>query len=239
MQNNNFYAGLFGGVFGVCISHPLDTLRIRLQLGNKSIKGLYNGILPPLFGVGLEKLLVFGNYDKLKKMNYFSNSYINNFFCGMTTGLICTSIVTPIEKVKINLQNNRNIKIFDLLYPKYLYRGWTSTLIREVPGYGIYFSLYEILKQNTTNFKWYYSLLYGGISGASAWAFIYPSDVIKTRMQKQNNIETLHTCIIKLYKEGKGINIFYKGFTMALLRAFILHSGVFTGYELYLKITNT
>ena len=113
------------------------------------------------------------------------------------------------------------------------YRGWTATLFREVPGYGIYFTTYEYLKNNTKDMKPYHTLLYGGMSGLAAWLFIYPSDPPKTLMQDKNiGLKDA----IKIIYNKYGLSGFYKGFSIALFRSIPLHAGVFLGYETFLKI---
>ncbi len=234
-HSREFRAGLFGGMFGVLFSHPVDTFRIRIlsNVTENVYKNLYKGVFPPLIGVGLEKLLVFGNHEWIKNMHLVEGKYQNIFLSGMMSGALCCSIVTPVERFKINYQAGLPITN-DITR---LYKGLSSTLIREVPGYGIYFGVYEYLKHNTKDFNIYttaYSWLYGGISGASAWAVIYPSDVVKTNMQLENNKMSLIRTINHVYKKN-GIRGFYRGFNAAILRAFMLHSGVFCGYELYMK----
>jgi len=241
-MDKEFYAGLLGGITGITISHPIDTLRIRLQNNQRGVyRNLYKGILPPLFGVGLEKLLVFGNYEKCKNYQLIRNNNMNVLFSGLVSGALCTAIVTPIERLKINFQNinsSKNSRL-DLIKKttnlSILYRGLSSTLIREIPGYGIYFSIYEGCKKNTINYQLYHSFLYGGLSGSLSWVVIYPSDVIKTRMQTYGNeYKNMRMCIKEIYREG-GIRIFYRGISLAIMRAFILHAGVFSGYEFYIK----
>ena len=227
-MDNSFTSGLFGGIIGVLFSHPLDTLRVRVQSGNYNMNKLYSGIRPPLVGVGIEKLLVFGNFEQIKKLNLINNQLGNVFASGMLSGLISTIIITPTEFLKINKQlgYRYHMNLFNL------YRGWTSTLIREIPGYGIYFATYEILKNNSYNF-YGDTFVYGGLSGATAWSVIYPSDVVKTKMQTTTNT-SIFTVIQRLYQAG-GMQAFYRGFPLAISRAFILHAGVFTGYEWYSK----
>jgi len=72
-----------------------------------------------------------------------------------------------------------------------LYKGQVATLAREAIGYGAYFYAYETLVQRhmaRTHTKREelpatYAVLYGAAAGYALWAFIYPIDVIKTRMQ--------------------------------------------------------
>jgi hypothetical protein len=62
---------------------------------------------------------------------------------------------------------------------------------------------------------------------------IYPADYIKTRMQYYQTSfrETAKEIFIK-----EGIRGMYKGCCLALTRAFILHCGVFSGYECIKKV---
>ena len=61
---------------------------------------LYSGITPPLIGVMLEKSIVFGFYEKTKSYG------CNNFISGLVGGFISTVVVTPVDRLKINFQNN-------------------------------------------------------------------------------------------------------------------------------------
>lgn len=78
-----------------------------------------------------------------------------------------------------------------------LYKGITATLLRDVPGWGIYFYSYEVLKQWAAIFNKRYSTSYrhpqsaevftkilaGGIAGCLSWLVSYPMDIIKTHIQ--------------------------------------------------------
>ena len=225
----DYFAGTVGGAVGILISHPVDTLRIRYQSApGKPLNflGLYKGVAPPLVGMMLEKSIVFGVYSSVKQHTS------SHFLAGISAGIACTTIVTPIEKIKINLQNGIPFKNMNLSL-RSLYNGYTPCLFREVPGFGLYFSSYNFMKQRfnqeDSSFK---TMLCGGFSGVFAWIFIYPADVVKTRLQSDtlkypNVIECIrHT------RSTLGISVFYKGVSLALLRAFQLHSGVWLGFEL-------
>jgi solute carrier family 25 (mitochondrial carnitine/acylcarnitine transporter), member 20/29 len=243
-QLKPFAGGLFGGIIGVSASHPFDTIRVVFQENNynsikkcaldlykqNGFKRFYKGIKPPLIGVGLEKLIVFGCYDNFMRMKIFDNQISNIFIAGVFSGLCCTTVVTPVDKVKIMLQNGQNVTTMNIL-KKYgirgIYNGYTATLFREVPGYGIYFATYE----NLTKYygKTYWSpFLFGSLSGFMAWLFIYPSDPIKTKIQN-NNIGFLSAT--QSIWRNYGIRGFYRGFSLGLMRALPLHGGVFMGYE--------
>ena len=72
--SNSFVNGWISGSVGVTLSHPFDTIKTCIQDNkqvNLSIRSLYKGFFPPLFGVGFEKAIVFGvytnSYTYLKK----------------------------------------------------------------------------------------------------------------------------------------------------------------------------
>ena len=69
----------------------------------------------------------------------------------------------------------------------------------------------------------------GGLSGCVSWAFIYPADYIKTIVQHKNISYSL--AINQLIK-SKNPLVLYSGVSLAMLRCFPLHGGVFLGYKL-------
>ena len=244
---NNYINGCVSGMVGILLSHPLDTIKTHIQTGNKlntfkpSLQNFYKGITSPLIGVGFEKALVFGTY------NYILSKTESIPISGALSGLTASLIVTPYERLKILKQNESKLTIKDLNI-KFLYRGLNATFTREVPGFAIYFSTYEFLKYNkftkyNKKIDYSHSFLYGGMSGITAWIFIYPQDKIKTILQsnidntKTNNTNiSIKNIINNIYKSG-GLKTFYSGFIWAVSRATLLHSGTFCMME-YLTNTN-
>jgi solute carrier family 25 carnitine/acylcarnitine transporter 20/29 len=234
MLTNDFIYGMCGGTLGTFISHPFDTIKTRIQ-SNKvnsimqaiKLKNLYSGITPPMIGIMLEKSIVFGFYNKSKEYGY------STFWSGIIGGFMSTLIVTPVDRVKIIFQNKEKLSLIKI---STLYRGFIPTVCRETPGFGIYFSTYQYLTTNyNKNNELYKSFCFGSMSGLNAWIFIYPSDLIKTKMQ--SNSLCLHETIKSIYYDTLhiGLHNFYKGFKLAILRAMPLHGGVFLGYELSKK----
>jgi len=244
-NNSHITKYINGGISGMCgvlISHPIDTIKTHIQMGNNlntfkpSFTNLYKGMTAPLIGVGLEKAIVFGTY------NFMLSKTDNNIpLSGAIAGLIASFIVTPYERFKI-LKQNSQVIVYKDINTKFLFRGLSATFVREMPGFAIYFSTYEYLKKrNFTNHNkditCLSSFLYGGISGLSAWVFIYPQDKIKTVMQSSNSNlgngnGNSFTHIVKNMYKKYGITYFYKGFSWAAGRAVLLHSGTFCMMEM-------
>lgn len=242
-MNNEFIYGMIGGTVGVIFSHPFDTIKTRIQsnknltikeainIGSSNkhyiskINSLYSGLLAPLIGIMIEKSIVFGFYEKSKIL--IKNDFVN----GIIGGLMCSIIVTPIDKIKIHYQNKTTNKLIF----RNLYNGFIPTILRETPGFGIYFTTYNYLNNNY-NYDKYLSknFIFGSLSGLSAWLFIYPMDLIKTTIQSSNDNKKISQIIKNIYNTGGLIN-FYKGFSLACMRCMPLHGGVFLGYEMSKK----
>lgn len=225
----NYLSGFISGTTAILTSHPIDTIKTNYQekLPIKlDIRNLYRGISAPLLGIGLEKAIVFGTYDTMYNK---TNSHI---ISGAISGLSASFIVTPYERIKILLQTNKTNKSNISLSPRYLFQGLSATFYREVPGFAIYFSTYNYLKDITIkkqnyNITTMQSFLYGGISGAWSWVFIYPQDRIKTYIQSTTNKKiSLFQGVKHIVSDG-GIRGLYRGFHLALLRAIPLHATAF------------
>ncbi|KAI7801346.1 solute carrier family 25 member 48 [Triplophysa rosa] len=124
-----------------------------------------------------------------------------------------------------------------------LYRGAGAMILRDVPGYALYFIPYTLLC-NWLNPKGNGSphpctiWLAGGLAGSISWVTATPADVVKSRLQadaiqhrKYNGI--LH-CIMQSYKT-EGIQVFFRGATVNAIRGFPMSATMFLGYELSLQ----
>lgn len=243
MFSNDFVYGLCGGLVGTIVSHPFDTIKTRVQSNKVNtikdaimMKKLYSGLSAPLIGIMMEKSIVFGFYNKAKEYK------LNNFWSGIVGGFMCTLIVTPIDRIKINLQNKE--KLTNIKFNT-LYRGFIPTVMRETPGFGIYFTTYNYLTTNyNKEMQMYKTFAFGSLSGLNAWLFIYPSDLVKTKIQASDHIISIKDTIKNIYGENNlnnklfGLKNFYKGFSLAVMRAMPLHGGVFLGYELSKQYLN-
>ena len=230
----SFAHGYIAGLAGIIVSHPFDTIKTCFQEGKKikyNFKSLYKGVLPPLIGVGLEKSIVFGTYETSKP---YTNS---DFLSGGLSGLSASIIVTPFERVKIILQVGNTFSLQKLRNVNlgYLYQGFSATLTRETPGFAIYFSVYNYLKNNEENISVTKSYIFGGLAGIFSWIFIYPQDRIKTHLQALSEKKMNFTQSFKEILSQGGYTGFYKGFSYALMRAVPLHATAFTTMELCKK----
>ena len=243
----DFIAGYFGGLIGTVFSHPMDTVRIWTQTNKGSIlenthniykrgglRQFYKGFYPPLLSISLEKSIVFGVYSSIYNLNIIGNKHANILFSGYISGLSASTFVAPLEAIKIEHQKSKHGTLHDKALKLYkngrLYSSIVPTLFREPPGFAIYFYTYSRLNEYTlSNNEIINSFVYGSIAGCTSWLFIYPADVVKTRIQLSNKpiIQTINECINK--------RLLYKGFSLSIARAIPLHGGAFLGFTIVKK----
>jgi solute carrier family 25 carnitine/acylcarnitine transporter 20/29 len=260
----NFGYGYLAGMAGIAASHPFDTIKTNIQkrqVINYNIRNLYKGVAAPLFGVGLEKAIVFGTYETTRK---YTNS---DFISGGLAGLTASFVVTPFERIKILLQTDQKIEK-NMINRKFLFQGLSATFYRETPGFAIYFSTYNYLKnviqektylQELEEYKKqnprlslyvtdeiekkedidpFHSFLIGAFSGCASWIFIYPQDRIKTHLQACKERQMgCREGLKEVLKDG-GYRGLYRGFHYALMRAVPLHATAFMTFELCKKYLN-
>ncbi|KAM4585764.1 solute carrier family 25 member 48 [Fundulus diaphanus] len=124
-----------------------------------------------------------------------------------------------------------------------LYRGAGAMILRDVPGYALYFIPYAIfcnlLTPSTSSSPHPCSIwLAGGLAGSISWVTATPADVVKSRMQADAQLHrkykgVLH-CIVQSYRT-EGAEVFFRGASVNAIRGFPMSSTMFLMYELSLQ----
>lgn len=253
MSYSHFVAGCAGGISGVIVGYPFDTIRVNLQTQKgyskytgsidcfkkiikfQGMRGLYKGVTSPFLGVTIYKTLNFGVYGNI--INRIEDPKIYHIMiAGTIAAQISGLVLVPMERLKILSQTNKynnpihvlkNIQLNNILK-----QGFAATIMRET-AFGIsYFPSFlyckKLLNYTGSNSHVDFAKLVfsGGMTGAISWTIAYPIDVIKSKIQNKEckNTNTLHT-FIKHYKK-EGLSGFYKGWRVAVVRAFPTHATV-------------
>lgn len=169
----HFLAGELGGMAGVLVSHPFDTLKTRMQHGHfKNMRacahhivsanggnplGLYRGILSPFFGQGLMFSIAFGVKgacaDALRQSRGGAPlSLVDVTGCGAVAGFVNAFFRGPMERLKCwsQVHNIPTPTAVRQLYSRYgvrrgMFQGLGATVLREVPQFGSYYPAYEFM----------------------------------------------------------------------------------------------
>ncbi|XP_042655827.1 S-adenosylmethionine mitochondrial carrier protein isoform X3 [Tyto alba] len=195
-----------GGVAGVCVDlilFPLDTVKTRLQSPQGfrkagGFRGIYAGVPSTAIGSFPNAAAFFITYENVKSMlHHGSSSYLTpatHMVAASLGEVVACLIRVPSEVVKQRAQvspSSSTLRILShTLYQEGiqgLYRGYKSTVLREIPFSLVQFPLWESLKdlwswkQGHVVDSWQ-SAVCGAFAGGFAAAVTTPLDVAKTRI---------------------------------------------------------
>lgn len=230
-------------------------------------RGLYAGTVPSLaanisenavlflfYGLCQKTIVLLTGNKKVEDLNS-----VQNAFAGSGAAFFCAFTLCPTELVKCRLQAMRemqggklNVGPWDvtrnILHKEGiqgLYKGLTSTMLREMPGYFFFFGAYEftrnffIPKNGTKDDVGILpTILSGGLGGMALWTAIFPADVVKSRIQVQSVVgkpAPKFTPVFMSILRNEGIRALYKGLGPTLLRTFPSTGGLFVSVEMTKK----
>lgn len=253
---------------------PIDTLKTRLQakggfFQNGGFRGLYKGLGSAVIASAPSASLFFITYDNCK--NYFklnlpiylpslsiSNSNHLSHMISASFGEIAACMVrVPAEVIKQrtqSLQFKSSLESFKYIILnksgegifKGLYRGWSTTIMREIPFTIIQFPLYEhfksiwAIKENVDKISPIKGALCGSIAGGIAAAITTPLDVLKTRLMLSKERISVINLAKNLLKE-EGFKVFFSGIgprTMWISAGGAIFLGVYETVSTFLESNN-
>lgn len=227
----------------------------------KGISSLYKGFWGPFFAQGLYKSIIFST-NSLMGQYCFPNqkpTSFSIFTSGFIAGTVNCIVVSPVELIRTKQiisqsdknNNNKIIKIVkDIIFQsgfRSLYRNITPSIVRDGPGVGFFFLIFNqsktIMTKNiilnnkldssslssTTTFLT--KLLSGSLAGVGFWLWALPVDTIKTVMESSSTSSPkMYQTTIQLLKEG-GINRLYRGWRIAIARGIPSAAVTLTTYD--------
>ncbi|KAL7754445.1 S-adenosylmethionine transporter [Sorochytrium milnesiophthora] len=187
---------------------PLDTIKTRLQsqqglVASGGFRGIFSGLLPAVIGSAPGAAAFFVTYEYFKTVLTTwmpdENRAPGVHMLAASAGEISACVIrVPTEVLKQRLQTrlySSTVSAVRTLYQKEgilgFYRGYLSTVLREIPFTCIQFPLYEYLKGYTAYRKGLESAqdiasldaaFCGSLAGGVAAALTTPLDVVKTRI---------------------------------------------------------
>ncbi|KAG7272916.1 hypothetical protein CRUP_002368 [Coryphaenoides rupestris] len=139
-----------------------------------------------------------------------------------------------------------------------LYRGAGAMVLRDVPGYTLYFIPYTVLcgllsPDGKSNAHPASICLAGGLAGSISWVTATPADVVKSSIswvtatpadvvksrlqadaQQHRKYKGIAHCIAQSYR-SEGLQVFFRGASVNAIRGFPMSATMFLIYELSLK----
>ncbi|XP_052865439.1 S-adenosylmethionine mitochondrial carrier protein homolog [Anopheles cruzii] len=231
-----------GGVAGLLVDvvlFPIDTIKTRLQsergfIASGGFRGIYKGLAPTAAGSAPTSALFFCTYEGLKvNLRQYATPdqmpYVHMVSAAAAEVVACL-IRVPIEIAKQRRQallHKGNMSSLEILYGalrkegirRGLYRGFGTTVMRDVPFSLIQFPLWEYFKQHWstvtgTPLTPVSVAICGAVSGAVAAGLTTPLDVAKTRImlaEQMENKRGMGRILRGIYRE-RGIRGVFAGF---------------------------
>ena len=198
-----FTSGAAAGLAVDLTLYPVDTIKTRLQsqqgfTATGGLKRLYAGIGPVLLGSAPGAAVFFATYETSKKLasHYNVNPVYSNMIAASLGEVMACTVRVPVEVIKQRTQTSKGQqKSFSVLKSCLrnegflgLFRGYRSTVIREIPFSFVQFPIWEELKnrvkayKNSTTLTPFEGGLCGFFAGGFSAAVTTPLDVAKTRI---------------------------------------------------------
>lgn len=168
-------SGAMAGMTATALTHPLDTVRLRLALPTNPYSGmtnalvtitksegvpaLYKGLSPTLIGIAPYAALNFACYDLCKHWFYGNSgkqSVFGNLGIGAAAGTFAATVCYPLDTIRRRQQMQGDVyknqldafrTIWRLEGARGFYRGWAANCLKVVPQNSIRFVSYEIMKK--------------------------------------------------------------------------------------------
>ncbi|KAJ7916038.1 mitochondrial carrier domain-containing protein [Mycena leptocephala] len=195
-----------GGLAGTAVDllfFPIDTIKTRLQspqgfYRTGGFKGIYKGVGSVGVGSAPGAAVFFAAYDTLKHNSPHPAHPVTHMFAASVAEVAACLVRVPTEVIKTRAQTSTyGPGQSSLSAAKFIlssdgwggfYRGFGSTIMREIPFTSIQFPLYELLKSRLSVFTGrkplyaHEAAVCGSFAGGVAAALTTPLDVLKTRV---------------------------------------------------------
>ena len=270
-------ASTFGSCLTAVFTCPLDVIKSRLQIQShhptshhsshhlpqstfrallsivkhEGIASLWKGLRPTLLMTIPNNGIYYSLYERFRIQFKDYGPTLSPLISGCVARVIAVTVTNPIEYFKTATQTSRKkIYLKDLRWDQ-LMRGYSATLLRDVPFSSLYWMFYENLKHKlliSTNKECeakmlgdedvrcsnliLISFISGAIGGVFATTLTHPFDVVKTNAQ---NVDSKHFGVWNISKniyKTQGLNGFTRGLMPRCLKVAPSCAIMISTYEL-------
>ncbi|KAI0268127.1 S-adenosylmethionine transporter [Gloeopeniophorella convolvens] len=200
-----------GGLAGTSVDllfYPIDAIKTRLQSDRGfyqagGFRGIYKGVGSVIVGSAPGASVFFCTYDTLKRTLPTPPHLapVNHMLSASIAEVAACLIRVPTEVIKTRSQTssygslaNSSLETAKLVWKadglRGFYRGFGTTIMREIPFTSLQFPMYEFFKHRLSyllyhkpaSLRPYEASLCGSVAGGIAAALTTPLDVLKTRV---------------------------------------------------------
>ncbi|KAL4431646.1 hypothetical protein ABPG77_001488 [Micractinium sp. CCAP 211/92] len=243
---------------------------LKKMVRNEGWVSLYRGVTAPLLGNMVLLGIHFPTFSKTRKWldEQFPTQEFSHWkvlAAGGAAGLAGSLVSCPSEHIRTKMQLQRRAQLatkmgmsmqgletykgsvdcaMSILRShglKGLYRGMTSTILRDIMGYAWFFYGYEatihaIAGPGKTKADLSYGqvMLAGVMAGFGLWGSMFPIDTIKSKMQGDSLSNPQYRNTMDCLRQSvavEGYRGLMRGFSAAMYRAVPVNAGIFLAVE--------
>ncbi|XP_040262244.1 mitochondrial ornithine transporter 1-like [Bufo bufo] len=232
----------------------------------EGLRGLYHGTVPALLANVSENAVLFACYGFCQNLvchvlGMQDPSQLRDYqkaTAGSLASVFSSLVLCPTELVKCRMQTQHEMRISGYKGIPHkstpwsivchilktegvcgLFRGLSSTWLREIPGYFFFFGGYEssisILNRSSRDQPGAFVVtVSGGVGGACFWLSVYPVDSVKSRIQVLSMASPSRGFLLSFLHilKTEGIATLYSGLVPTVIRAFPSNAALFLAYEM-------
>jgi solute carrier family 25 S-adenosylmethionine transporter 26 len=254
-----------GGCAGTSVDvalHPLDTFRTRLQsaegfFASGGFKGAYKGLFSAALGSAPGAAMFFSTYETAKKITKSfagDREHWTQHAGASSAGEVMACLVrVPTAVITQNMQVGRYATFNEAVSSTMknggigaFYKGYGTTVLREIPFSFIQFPIYEQFKKTWASYQGYETnpvqgAMCGSVAGAIAGGLTTPLDCAKTRIMLEAGSKAVQDgaaprytgtlTTLKIIHAEEGIKGLFKGLSTRVTWITIGGFIFFGGYE--------
>lgn len=243
---------------------------LKKMVKNEGWISLYRGVMAPLLGNMVLLGIHFPVFSRTKKeldsqypTTEFSHAKV--LASGAMAGLAGSVVSCPSEHVRTKMSLQRRAQLASKLglniqgLESYkgsvdcavrilknhgvagLYRGFTSTVMRDMQGYAWFFYGYEATisalagpGKTRADLNYMQVMAAGVVAGFGLWGSMFPIDTIKSKLQGDSLSNPQYKSTYDCYKQSvavEGQRGLWRGFSAAMYRAVPVNAGIFLAVE--------
>lgn len=245
MPVDDLLAGLTSGFATTIVTHPLDVIKIRLQLSQDSfattLRNLhgqyYRGIMPNLIGNISAWGIYFALYGEFKRYINTSTPSVNFFTASILSGVSTSILTNPIWVLKTRILGTNEYKsmldgIQQMLHQEGVLSFWKGTIpsLFQVFQASLQITIYDNIKRHFNIHDDLTTIYASSTSKIISTLIMYPTQVVRARLQNSHAKTTITTVIQELYSTGR-LRAFYRGLSANILRVVPATCITFVVYE--------
>lgn len=136
---NKFLNGFTAGVISSIFTHPMDVIKVHLQMNKKLDSFLYRGYSKTFTKIAISSTIFFPLYDTV-------NAKIDNpFLASLVSSVTATICMHPVDYLKT--RHMAGLKLYEGWNPLTYYRGLSINLLRIVPHFMITMQVIELVQR--------------------------------------------------------------------------------------------